>query len=151
MEKTELILKELRALGLELEEVTDIGFHFICENSHFLFMPCENDENFLRFAIPGIFEVTEENRLFLLDIANKTNMDLKYVKAVIMDNETLWLFLEYRMVGEQSLDELLEFIIRMLLYCKQYVIRHIHGDDDETPFGVTEEVILDEESAEADN
>ena len=57
-------------------------------------------------------------------------MDLKYVKAVVM-NDSLWLFIEYKMMDGQALDELLEFVIRMLQYCRSYFQKIISGDEDD--------------------
>lgn len=131
MDKKETILQEIKALGFNLDYLEEEEwYHFMYEDTHLLYMPAEDDEDFLRFAVPAIFDVTDENRAMVLEIANKVNMDLKYVKAVVM-NDSLWLFIEYKMMDGQALDELLEFVIRILQYCRSYFQKIISGDEDD--------------------
>ena len=143
MEKKELILQELKALGFDLDFLEEESwYHLLYDDTHILYMPAEDDEDFLRFAIPAIFDVTDENRGSVLEIANKLNLDLKYVKATVM-SDSLWLFIEYKMTEGQQMDDLLEFAIRMLQYCKNYFRQLISGDDDSEPTNVSDETVAD--------
>jgi len=129
MDKIDLILNQLRALGFDLDILKKENcYHLIFEDTHILYMPAEDDNDFLRFAVPAVFDVTDENRGSVFEITNKLNSDLKYLKAIVM-SDSLWLFMEYRMTEGQQIDELLEFVIRMLQYSRNYFRKLISGDD----------------------
>jgi len=66
MNKTD-VLETLAVLGFEVEEIPDFGFLFRYEGLSIVYMP-DDDENFLRFAAPHMFDVTEDNRAFVLEI-----------------------------------------------------------------------------------
>jgi len=128
MEMKEEILQEIKALGFEPIEIQDIGYLFECGDAHILYIPSEDDDDYLRFAIPNIYDVTEENSSFLLEIVNDANLELKYVKANMMGDYTLWLFFEHKRSVEEPLDDILEFMIRTLEYSRKHVLQNIYGE-----------------------
>lgn len=93
----ELVLEKLESLGFSVVDAHEFGYVFKFEELTLLYMPNE-DENFLRFALPNIFDVTAENRPFVLEVANDTNMTIEYSKTCVFD-ESVWVFYEYRLFG----------------------------------------------------
>lgn len=123
----ELVLAKLEELGFSLEEAGDFGYIFKYEELTILYMP-DDDENFLRFAVPNIYDVTEENKPFVLEVVNETNMAIKYSKTCVY-GEDVWVFYEYRLFGDGELEEIIEH--SMLLLQATYFLFHrkIEGDD----------------------
>lgn len=64
----ELVLEKLESLGFSVVDAHKFGYVFEYEELTFLYMP-DDDENFLRFALPNIFDVTTENRSFVLALS----------------------------------------------------------------------------------
>lgn len=123
----ELILAKIVELGFSIEEARDFGYVFKFEELTILYMP-DDDENFLRFAVPNIYDVTDENKRFVLEVVNDTNMSIKYSKTCVY-GDSVWVFYEYRLFGEDNLEDIIEH--SMLLLQASYFLFHrkLEGDD----------------------
>ena len=123
----ELILAKIEELGFSIEEAGDFGYVFKYEELTILYMP-DDDENFLRFAVPNIYDVTDENKRFVLEVVNDTNMSIKYSKTCVY-GDSVWVFYEYRLLGEDNLEDIIEH--SMLLLQASYFLFHrkLEGDD----------------------
>ena len=124
----EQVLSKLEELGFTLEEVSGMGYVFKYEEINYLYLPDEDDEDFLRFAIPGIYDVTEDNKPLVMEVVNSTNMTIKYSKTCIYDDD-VWLFYEYRVFGDEHLEEIIEHSLRLLQVTYFMFFRKIEGDD----------------------
>ena len=123
----ELILAKIEELGFSIEEAGDFGYVFKFEELTILYMP-DDDENFLRFAVPNIYDVTDENKCFVLEVVNDTNMSIKYSKTCVY-GDSVWVFYEYRLFGDDNLEDIIEH--SMLLLQASYFLFHrkLEGDD----------------------
>ena len=126
MDKTD-VLETLATLGFEVEEIPEFGFLFVYEGLSIVFMP-DDDENFLRFAAPQIFDVTEDNRAFVLEIVNDTNLTIKYSKVCVY-GEQVWAFYEYRLFGEDKLEEIVEHCLLLIHATVALFHRKVEGGD----------------------
>jgi hypothetical protein len=59
----------------------------------YIFINNDEDESFFQLALPGIVNVTEENRELVLEACNKTNFNMKVVKCCI-PHDDVWVFFE---------------------------------------------------------
>ena len=123
----ELILAKIEELGFSIQEAGDFGYVFNFEELTILYMP-DDDENFLRFAVPNIYDVTDENKCFVLEVVNDTNMSIKYSKTCVY-GDSVWVFYEYRLFGDDNLEDIIEH--SMLLLQASYFLFHrkLEGDD----------------------
>lgn len=108
----EKVLEAFAELGFELTPMEELGFGFDYENIHMLFLPQANDDDFLNISIPGIYDMEEENPIAFLDLMNRVNSTLKYVKAYA-GGDSLWLFYERELLGDEDLPMV---ISRMILH-----------------------------------
>ena len=123
----ELVFSKLEELGFTLEDAGDLGFIFRYEELNILYMP-DDDENFLRFAVPGIYDVTEENKELVLEVVNDTNMSIKYSKTIVYGDD-VWIFYEYRLYSEDYLEQIIEHGMLLLKATYYLFYRKIEGDD----------------------
>ena len=114
MNQKEIILDQLNAMGFEPIELEDVGFVFKYEDMNYLYMSEDDNEQFLRVVIPHLFEVTDANRVAVLDAMNETDLMLKYAKVCIMCDNAVWAIYEHRLTSTDNLTELLEHIICVL-------------------------------------
>ena len=128
MNKTK-VLEELEVLGFDIEEVPDFGYVFKYEGLVFIYMP-DDDENFLRFAAPNFFDVTKDNRAFVLEVVNDTNLTIKYCKACVFGDQ-VWAFYEYRLFGDNELEEIIEHCLHLLYATVGLFCRKVDGEDEE--------------------
>ena len=127
MDKNE-VLEKLEVLGFDIEEVPDFGYIFKFEGLTLLYMPDDDDENFLRFAAPNIFDVTDENRAFVLEVVNETNLTIKYSK-VCAYGEQVWAFYEYRLFGDGELEDIIEHSLYLIRATVVLFHRKVEGGD----------------------
>ena len=129
MKQSEIIFNELTAMGFEPVKLGDAGYIFSYEKLAFLYMVDDDDENFLRIAVPHIFEVTDENRGEVLEAINATAELLKYSKVFIMYETAAWAFYEHRLFSYDHLPELLEHIIQTLEVTTHLFLSKMNGED----------------------
>jgi len=129
MNQKEIILDQLEAMGFEPIELGDIGYAFKYEDINYLYMPDDDDDQFLRIVIPHLFDVTEENRVAVLEAMHETCLMLKYAKVCIMYENTVWAIYEHRLTSTDNLSMLLEHIIRVLEAVAHVFCGKINGED----------------------
>lgn len=108
----EKVLQAFAELGFELEPVENLGYSFDYESFHMLYMPQTGDDDFLSISLPGIYELEKDNPMVFIDLMNRINSTLKYVKAY-WSSDSLWLFYERELFGGE---DLLAQISRMILH-----------------------------------
>lgn len=123
MKHKEIILNLLKSMGFDPIEISDLGYAFQYEDVNYLYMPDDDDEHFLRIAIPHLIEVTEENRVAILEAMQETGLRIKYSKVCIM-YQAPWALYEHRLTSHEDLYDLLEHMIRVLevtaaVFCKK--------------------------------
>lgn len=122
------VLEKLEVLGFDIvEEVPDLGYVFAFEGLTVMYMPDE-DENFLRFAAPNIFDVTDENRAFVMEVVNDTNLSIKYSKVCVY-GEQVWAFYEYRVFDEGELEDIIEHSLYLIRATVALFHRKVEGGD----------------------
>ena len=108
----EKILETFAELGFQLEQMDDFGYGFSYEGTNFIFMPNSDDEEFLNICVPGIYDLEEESPLTFIELMNKINSTLKYIKAYEL-GKSIWLFYERELFGDEDLAKV---ISRMILH-----------------------------------
>lgn len=108
----EKILEVFAELGFQLEQMDDFGYGFSYEGTNFIFMPNADDEEFLNICVPGIYDLEEESPLLFIELMNKINSTLKYIKAYEL-GKSIWLFYERELFGDEDLAKV---ISRMILH-----------------------------------
>ena len=99
-------------LGFKLEQMDDFGYGFSYEGTNFIFMLNSDEEEFLNICVPGIYDLEEESPLTFIELMNKINSTLKYIKAYEL-GKSIWLFYERELFGDE---DLMKVISRMILH-----------------------------------
>lgn len=141
----EQIMNVFETLGFQLEEMEGFGYGFRYEGINYLFMPNEDDEEFLNIAIPAILEINEDNVHAAHMLMDKLNSTLKYVKANKL-GDSMWLFYERELFGGEDLEKL---VSRMILHLEaamnfyrnamKNIKNELGNSDDDTPSDCTDE------------
>lgn len=93
MNLKEMMLNFLREEGFCPKE-EEFGIAFKCEGASFVYFEDEEDDQFFRLMMPGIYDVTEENFGDVLITMNKVNAEIKVVKAYTPSPDAVWLSFE---------------------------------------------------------
>lgn len=106
----EKILSTLEELGFKPEPAEDLGYFFSFEGLNYLFFNNNDDEDFLSIALPGVIEKDDVGQEVLTLLTERINSTIKYVKAYC-PNDSIWIFYERELLGNENLDELLPRMI----------------------------------------
>ena len=133
----EKVLEALAEMGFKTEKVEDLGYGFSYEGSNFVWMDNGEDEDFLNIALPSVYEFTSDNVVQSCAISQKVNSTLKYIKAYAL-GDSLWLFYERELTGDEDLEMLLSRMILRLdnalgftRKAIQEIENTVSGNDDE--------------------
>lgn len=106
----ERILEALKDLGFITEYAEGFGYSFGYEGSSYLYIPIDDDDEFLNISIPGICDVDKDNPEATNALVNKINSTLKYVKSYVI-GDTVWLFYERELLEDDDLKMVLSHMI----------------------------------------
>lgn len=141
----EQILNTFETLGFQLEEMEGFGYGFQYEGINYLYIPCEDDEEFLDIAIPAIMEINEDNLNAALMLMDRINSTVKYVKAN-NSGDSIWLSYERELLCDEDLEMLVSRMIlhleaAMNFYRKTMasIKNELEKEDEENPTDDTEE------------
>ena len=73
--------------------------------------------------------MTAENRPFVLEVANDTNMTIKYSKTCVF-GESVWVFYEYRLFGDDNIEAIIEHCLLLLQATVGLFYRKVQGEDE---------------------
>ena len=110
MTMKEKILEALRMMGFEVEEMEGLGFGFRYEGINYLYMPNDEDEDFLSISIPAVLDYDDVSSEVFYQIMDKLNSTLKYVKTNKL-GDGMWLFYERELYGGEDLEKLVSHMI----------------------------------------
>ena len=121
----EKILNALHNLGFETDKLGQFGYGFDYEGIHFVWIDSD-DEELLTIAIPGVLDKEDNSDLKFYQLMDKLNSVLKYIK-VNEYGDSMWLFYERQIIGEEDLEQVLP---HMIVHLEQ-ALRHLReaGED----------------------
>lgn len=141
----EQILNTFAAMGFQLEEMEGFGYGFRYEGINYLYMPNDDDEDFLNIAVPAIVEINDENVHAAHMLMDKLNSTLKYVKANKL-GDSMWMFYERELYGGEDFEKLLSRMILHLEAALNFyrnamanIKEELDSTDDDKPSGDNEE------------
>lgn len=111
----ENIKNAFETLGFELEELDDFGCKFGYEGSNYLWMYCDNDDDFLNIALPGVLDLEKTDEMLFYKLMDHLNGTLKYVK-VNMLYDSMWFFYERELLGNEDLERVIPRMISHLYH-----------------------------------
>ncbi len=123
----ENVIEALQGLGFQLEEVENLGYYFSYEGKNYMYLTNNDDEDFLSIALPGIYDLEEDNHAKYIAMLEKMNANPKYVKAYTLA-DSLWLFYERELFGGEDLKQIISRMILHLdaaLYTSRQVLAEI--------------------------
>lgn len=132
----EKIINAFKALGFELEELGELGYGFEYEGAHYLWL-ANGDDDMLSICIPGILNKEDAGEWEMLQLMDKINGSLKFVKANSV-GDSVWLFYEHELLGEENFERLLPHMVIHLDHAYRMLI---NADNDEKVGSDAEEAL----------
>lgn len=141
----EKIFNAFKSLGFEMEDMEELGYGFDYEGLHYLWMN-NDDEEFLNIAIPAVYDKSDSNELEFYQVIDKLNSMLKYVKVNEIGN-SMWLFYEREMIGDEDFEKLLP---KMILHL-EHAVRFLRNGGEDANRGSDEDGAINDDHIDEDD
>lgn len=100
----------LKSNNIQFEE-TPIGILFHYQGGGFLIANNSNDRQYLQILMPNIYKVSPYEKTQAMEVVNKMNIEFKCLKALIQDDNSIWLSTE---IFIDSTPDIKDFFSRLL-------------------------------------
>lgn len=118
MKTAELVEEVLLSMGLVIGNHTESGFLFKYQLLNVLYYTDEHDETFIRFALPSVFDVTNDNLNIALMAAERMSDDVKVAKACFCGEDSIWIFFEHYYNSPDDLKTYVPKALNTLFYAR---------------------------------
>lgn len=125
------VLSALSALGFIPEEIEGFGYRFDYEGLTLVYSEEEEDTKCISLMVPNLFDITDENRVAVLETMVKISGKVKYVQPHIMFDNQVWINYQHYLGDNEVTPELIEHMIRVLTYATIKFNKIINGDDND--------------------
>lgn len=109
----EEISNYLTSEGLQPQD-KDYGIFFKYQMLNFLVFWRDTDEHFLKIALPGIYDVDENNRVDVLEACNETTKGIKVAKCFIPEDD-VWVTAEQLLDTDPNFADVIPRTLRILM------------------------------------
>lgn len=127
----ENVLETLRMLGFIPEEIEGFGYRFDYDGFKFVYLPDPEEAKCLTLMAPFIFEITDDNRVAVLEAMVKLSGSIKFVQPHIIIGEQVALNYQHYVGDGELTEELVEHMVRVLAYGIEKFHRIINGEEEE--------------------
>ena len=106
------ILEAFAEFGFDVTPIGNVGFEFTYEATKMLCFPDAIDEDFFSICIPRIYELEKDCPMVFMDLINRINSSMKYIKAYPV-GAGVWLCYERELLPDE---DLLDIIPRIIIH-----------------------------------
>lgn len=126
--RKEEIVDEIRQMCGQTLLMPFLGWHFQY-NGQVYFYVAGKDESMIRFCIPFVAGISSQDKELLKDAVNETNKNVKFIKALLSENDGLKISLDYdhKITDNESVKDIVPHIIKALDFAAEYLLNKING------------------------
>jgi hypothetical protein len=121
------VIEEIKRLCGKVEWMPGLGYYYMINDTLCLYMYCRGNGS-LRFAIPYLATTTDDNKEKMMTLINQANREVKYIKATLLDNGSLTLTYDHKMVSGEKPKDVVPHIIKALGFASSYIKEKIEND-----------------------
>ena len=125
MNASDLVENWLKDQGFRSERDSDGDLRFRYEGVNLFCSKDDNDKQFLRIIMPGIYKV-DGDRTRVLDAISTISRDIKAIKAFLVEDH-LWLAIEMFIDSTPDIDDFIERCLDIMIAGRQRIAQEILG------------------------
>lgn len=115
MKTSELLMDYLKKQGLCPERDNDNDIIFKYQMRTFIYFNNDDEDDlFFRLSMPGIYDVTDDNRFAVLEAINEVNKMVKVVKLII-PRDDVWVNTEILLDTTPVMDDFVPRLLNILM------------------------------------
>ena len=127
MKLNELLLDFLQEEGYRPQVDPEDGeITFKCEGLTYSYFPDENDDQYFRLMLPAIYDVTEDNRIAVLEAVNEVNKVYKVAKVMVV-RDSVWIATEMLMDTTPVLEDFIPRLLNIMVGARKEFYDQIEG------------------------
>ena len=127
----ENVLTVLSALGFIPEEIEGFGYRFEYEGLTVVYSIDDEEAKCITLTAPDVFDISDNNRVAVLEAMVKLCGKMKYVQPHIMFENQVWLNYQHYLGENEVTQELIEHMIRVLAVSTITIHNIINGNDND--------------------
>ncbi len=127
----ENVLTALSALGFIPEEIEGFGHRFEYEGLTVVYSIDDEEAKCITLTAPDVFDISDDNRVAVLEAMAKLCGKMKYVQPHIMFDNQVWLNYQHYLGDNELTPELIEHMIRVLAFSTITIHNIINGSDND--------------------
>ena len=125
MNASDLVENWLKDQGFRSERDSDGDLRFRYEGVNLFCSQDDNDKQFLRIIMPGIYKV-DGDRTRVLEAISTISRDIKAIKAFLVEDH-LWLAIEMFIDSTPDIDDFIERCLDIMIAGRQRIAKEILG------------------------
>ena len=123
MNASDLVENWLKDQGFRSERDSDGDLRFRYEGVNLFCSKDDNDKQFLRIVMPGIYQI-DGDRMKVLEAINTICRNIKAIKAFLVEDH-LWLAIEMFIDSTPDIDDFIERCLDILMAGRQHIAQEI--------------------------
>lgn len=92
---------------------------FVYRHLKFIYIPDENDSS-VRMAIPHLTKIGDYKKEKLTRIINETNREVKYIKLMFLNNGSVSMKYDYKIIGGVTAAAIVKHMVETLYIASEY-------------------------------
>lgn len=116
----EQVLEEIKRLSEKVTVLNNGWCHFEYEHVHFVSIPDKRQE-MIRISVPHIANGNDYSREILDTVINETNQQVKFIKAMVLNNGSLTLNYDHQVCQSEKMDKIVSHMITTLYAASEYL------------------------------
>ncbi len=98
-----------------------VGHLFVCKGIHMLYVSGA-DANTIRICVPHVLNSADYDAGRVVAAINETNREVRFVKAVILDNGSIAVNYDHKFSPEDEAANIVPHIVNTLTFASHYII-----------------------------
>ena len=123
MNASDLVENWRKEQGFKNERDNDGDLHFKYQGANLYCYNDDNDKQFLRIVMPGIYQI-DGDRMKVLEAINTICRNIKAIKAFLVEDH-LWLAIEMFIDSTPDIDDFIERCLDILMAGRQHIAQEI--------------------------
>ena len=123
MNASDLVENWLKEQGFKNERDNDGDLHFKYQGANLYCYNDDNDKQFLRIVMPGIYQI-DGDRMKVLEAINTICRNIKAIKAFLVEDH-LWLAIEMFIDSTPDIDDFIERCLDILMAGRRHIAQEI--------------------------
>ena len=117
----ELVIEEIKRQCGKVRVLNNGWCHFVYHHLHYLNIP-DDANGMIRISIPHVVNSKEYKKDEVDAAVNETNREVKFIKAMVLNNGSISLNYDHRISKGEDIGEIVEHIITTLYIASEYLV-----------------------------